>query len=79
MKVTLICPTMGTPELTPQTLRDLASLRAELGAAGGLFVGWQDEGYDQQPEARLRELATLFEGRDRFNRTQGPAVLPRAS
>ena len=44
-------------------------------AGAGVFLGWEDEGHDQQPTERERELARWRPRFDRFNRTQDPALL----
>ena len=40
-----------------------------------IFIGLQDEGHDQEPNQRLRELATVQEAFQRFNQLQDPTVL----
>jgi len=66
-----------SPEVALEALRELAALRAELGAEGGLFVGWQDEGHDQEQGERQRELGEVKARLDRFNHTQDVASLDR--
>lgn len=64
-----------SPEVALESLRALAELRVELNAEGNLFVGWQDEGHDQEQEERQRELDALGAGFDLFNQTQDAATL----
>jgi len=68
-----------SPEVALESLCALADLHSELGADGNLFVGWQDEGHDQEQDERQRELDRLGAGFDLFNQTQDPSVLPSRS
>ncbi|MBS3139229.1 hypothetical protein J4207_06005 [Candidatus Woesearchaeota archaeon] len=40
------------------------------GSTSKLYVGWDDEGHDQQPETKRAEVARYKEKLDRFNTTQ---------
>jgi len=56
-------------------LRALADLRVELAAPGGVYVGWQDEGHDQERDVRRRTILAARAALDAFNATQDPAAL----
>jgi len=65
------------PRCSPALAASAArALRSAVPADTGIFVGWHDEGHDQEPARRARELATrLRDAFDAFNRTQDPAWL----
>jgi hypothetical protein len=67
-------PRCALPTLVA-AVRAIDALRHELMPSSGLFIGWQDEGHDQQPEVRQRELKAARNAFDRFNRTQEGSVL----
>lgn len=53
----------------------IAALAREMSPRSRLFIGWQDEGHDQDQRVRDLELEIVQGPFDRFNRTQDPAAL----
>lgn len=53
----------------------IAALARRDSPASRLFIGWQDEGHDQDQSVRDLELEIVQGPFDRFNRTQDPAAL----
>lgn len=56
-------------------VRAICELRRSLAPTAGIFIGWQDEGHDLEPDLRASELARARDAFDRFNRMQDPGVL----
>ncbi len=65
------CP----PALAAAAAGAIAALRDALAPGAGVFLGWQDEGHDREPERRAEELARAQAAFDRFNRTQDAGAL----
>lgn len=66
------CP----PALAARAVRALDALRAERSPSSGIFVGWHDEGHDQDPDRRRRDLdITVRDAFAAYNRTQDAAAL----
>ncbi|MEW6282817.1 MAG: hypothetical protein AB1758_29670, partial [Candidatus Eremiobacterota bacterium] len=56
--------------LALRAVEGLDALRRELSPRSRLFIGWQDEGHDQDQEVRRLELSIARASFERFNRTQ---------
>lgn len=60
----------------PVAIRAIEAIAALVRDSGSkLFIGWQDEGHDQDQQLRDLELSIIQDAFDRFNRTQDPATL----
>jgi len=58
------------PRPLPKVVCDAACTIAEqFGDKAVIFLGWQDEGHDQEPTRRAVELSTLGKAVDHFNKT----------
>ncbi|MBI4870594.1 MAG: hypothetical protein HY814_03405 [Candidatus Riflebacteria bacterium] len=72
----------GHPRCAPEAflgaVRQIGAVRAALSPSSKLFIGWEDEGHDLQPELRARELERLRAAFEAFNRLQDPGVLLEA-
>ncbi len=58
-----------------RAVEGIANLARARSRGSHLFIGWQDEGHDQDQGVRAVELQIIQERFDRFNRTQDAAVL----
>ena len=58
-----------------RAVESLCALRDEWSPDSGLFIGWEDEGHDREPQRRADELALAGDAFDRFNRTQRSSAL----
>jgi hypothetical protein len=62
-----------------RTVAALCELRAELTPSAALFIGWEDEGHDLEPDRRAMELDLARGAFERFNRSQNPGALDTLS
>jgi hypothetical protein len=66
-------------EVVVAAISEIVNLKNSLNSDGTIFVGWQDEGHDKQPERRATELDRTVTALELFNRTQDSTVLTRHS
>ncbi len=59
----------------PVAIRAVEAIAALRQPGSKLFIGWQDEGHDQDQHVRELELEIIRTPFDQFNRTQDPALL----
>lgn len=67
------------PQIVAQAALEIVALCRSLSVTGAIFIGWHDEGHDQQPVQRAKALDPVRDCFGSFNSTQDPTRSNRCS